>query len=447
MEGVNKTSLIPYWLMSPDLNEILFSCPRAEEENVDIISICQKEKETTLRHLESEEMFVQEGKPQFIFWKQSDKVIVQMVHEQGDSGKKDLEEERKENRKIKEDLDLHSAKLNAIFDSTALFMWTMDSERRIQSFNKRFREQMAAWFFRNVGRGDHLFTEPIEKNTGSWMTFLDRAKECFKGRKQHLELMVFTDLQEEEWIEVFMDPITHPVSGEVKEISCMAFEVTERRRIREEVARSLKEKETLLKEVHHRVKNNLQLISSIMSLQSSYVSEEGTLDILTECQNRIRSMSYIHDSLYLNKNLNSIDLQHYISGLCRNLIQSYSVDPEKIDLDLQVDEINLSLDQAIPCGLIVNELVSNALKYAFPDGRKGILEVMFKQKENRLALMIADNGTGIGEDIRLEDIQSLGLQLVFTLIEQLDGNVEYSSLRGTKYLITFERLKSRELWP
>ena len=105
------------------------------------------------------------------------------------------------------------------------------------------------------------------------------------------------------------------------------------------------------------------------------------------------------------------------------------------------------MDQAIPCGLIVNELVSNALKYAFPDGKNGALEILFKQKDERLALMISDNGVGMGEHIRLEDMQSLGLQLVFTLIEQLDGAVEYSSHRGTKYLITFERLKSRELWP
>jgi two-component sensor histidine kinase len=447
MKGKEQESILPYWFMSADLDTLFYANELAKKESSDLMEICRNEKADILIHLKANGLFVRSGEPQLIFSEHREKVMVQSITVERTLAIGALEEERSAKMKIKEDLDLHSAKLNAIFDSTALFIWTMDGEMRIHSFNKRFREQMGAWFFRDVDKGDYLFTEPVERNQESWKTLIERISECLNGKKQHLELMVFTDLLEEEWIEIFLDPITHPVNGLVKEISCMAFVVTERRRIREEVTKSLKEKETLLKEVHHRVKNNLQLISSIMSLQSSYVKEEGTLDILTECQNRIRSMSYIHDSLYLNKNLDSIDLQHYISGLCRNLIQSYSINPEKIELHLTIDDIQLSLDQAIPCGLIVNELVSNALKYAFPDGKNGALEILFKQKDERLALMISDNGVGMGEHIRLEDMQSLGLQLVFTLIEQLDGAVEYSSHRGTKYLITFERLKSRELWP
>jgi two-component sensor histidine kinase len=267
-----------------------------------------------------------------------------------------------------------------------------------------------------------------------------------KGKKQQFELSLLTDVENLVWIELFIDPIIHPQNGEIHEVSCMAFEVTEKKEVAKSIKQSLKEKETLLQEVHHRVKNNLQIISSIMNLQSSYVKEEDTMNILMECQNRIKSMSFIHDSLYLNKDLGSVDFQFYIHGLCRNLVQSYSVDPSKIDLQLEIDNVDLSLDQAIPCGLIVNELVSNAMKYAFPEGKSGILKISVQEKAGRMMMEIKDNGVGVGDGIRLEDIESLGLQLVFTLIEQLDGEVEYSSHQGTKYLITFDRLKSRKLW-
>ena len=438
---------LPCWLLNNELTEVLEINDQATKSGKDILDICNHESEVILRNLVQEEIYVRPGKPQFIFIANQETVIVQLVN----TNKKEkqlerFEEQEQQNKNLNDELSLHSAKLNAIFDSTALFIWTMSADLVITSLNKRFKECMLNWFYREVGVGEAIFEDPREVNQPTWKSFKARVVACLEGKKQHMEFSVITDQEEEVWIEVFIDPIIHPQTKVINEVSCMAFEVTEKKHISRSIKQSLKEKETLLQEVHHRVKNNLQIISSIMSLQSSYVKEENTMNILNECQNRIKSMSFIHDSLYLNKDLDSIDFNYYIHGLCRNLIQSYSIDPTKINLNLEVDDVNLSLDQAIPCGLIVNELVSNALKYAYPDGRNGELSILVKEKEGRMALTISDDGVGIGEDIRLEDIDSLGLQLVFTLIEQLDGDVAYSSHQGTKYLITFDRLKSRKSW-
>src|SRR5690606_5239784 len=203
---------------------------------------------------------------------------------------------------------------------------------------------------------------------------------------------------------------------------------------------SLKEKEILLKEVHHRVKNNLQVISSILNLQSSYIEDENTLNILRESQNRIKSMSFIHESLYQTKNFSSINFSDYIVNLTKNLVHSYQITSGNIEFDYEVEKLDLELDQAIPCGLIVNELVSNSLKYAFPNEAKGRLKLKLSEKKDLIYLGIEDNGIGLPKDFDHENTNTLGLQLVMTLVEQLDGNMELKSQKGTNYLITFERL-------
>lgn len=214
-------------------------------------------------------------------------------------------------------------------------------------------------------------------------------------------------------------------------------DITERKEAEAELKASLEEKEVLLKEVHHRVKNNLQVISSILNLQSSYVKDEGTLAILHESQNRIKSMSFIHESLYQTKNFSSIDFSEYIINLTNNLLQSYRLAEDEVDMQQQIDKIQIGLDQAIPCGLIINELVSNALKYAFKPKSKGTIRIALSEKKGKVTLMIEDDGIGLPKDFDYTQAESLGLQLVHTLVEQLDGQIKVSSKKGTKYLISF----------
>jgi len=216
-------------------------------------------------------------------------------------------------------------------------------------------------------------------------------------------------------------------------------DITDRKKAEEELKNSLKEKEILLKEVHHRVKNNLQVISSILNLQSSYVSDENTLEILKESQDRIKSMSYIHESLYQTKDFARINFTEYIFNLSKNLLHSYHFYEGLVEMKYDLDQIYLNLDQAIPCGLIVNELLSNSFKYAFPDKRRGVIEVKLEEVNKRIILDVMDNGIGLPSDFNIETTETLGLQLVTTLIEQIDAELTMISDQGTKFKITFAR--------
>lgn len=224
-----------------------------------------------------------------------------------------------------------------------------------------------------------------------------------------------------------------------KEVIILARNATETIEYEAMLVESVEEKEILLKEVHHRVKNNLQVINSILNLQSSYVEDPKTLEIINESQNRIRSMSYIHESLYQTKDFGAINFADYITNLVQNLVHSYQLYQNKIDLKLNIEPVKLALDQAIPCGLILNELVSNALKYAYPDAEKGQIVIDVYEKNGRLSIGVQDFGIGLPPDFKIENSESLGLSLVHTLVDQLDGELELKRLGGTKFLITFEK--------
>ncbi|NOQ72312.1 MAG: PAS domain S-box protein [Crocinitomix sp.] len=223
------------------------------------------------------------------------------------------------------------------------------------------------------------------------------------------------------------------------EVIVITRDVTDKVEFETQLIESVKEKEILLKEVHHRVKNNLQVISSILNLQSSYVEDEKTLEIINESQNRIRSMSYIHESLYQTKDFSSIDFHDYITNLVQNLVHSYQLFTGKTKLNLDIDKVQLVLDQAIPCGLILNELVSNSLKYAYPEEIGGEIQIEIKEKEGKINIRVEDFGVGLPEGFKIEDSDSLGLGLVDTLVDQIDGELILKTGNGTKYLIIFEK--------
>ena len=175
---------------------------------------------------------------------------------------------------------------------------------------------------------------------------------------------------------------------------------------------SLKEKDILIKEVHHRVKNNLQVISSIFNLQNAYSNEEGIKEVLKESQNRIKSMAYIHESLYKSSQLGKIDFEEYINKLCNNLIQSYTQRGNEISLLTETEKVFLHLDQAIPCGLMVNEIISNSLKHAFPKNGSGIIAINLNCKKNKVKLRLTDDGIGIPQSILKGETNTLGIQLI-----------------------------------
>lgn len=216
-------------------------------------------------------------------------------------------------------------------------------------------------------------------------------------------------------------------------------EVSDRRHAEEQLRQSLTEREVLLKEIHHRVKNNLQIISGLLQLQSQSVTDAATVNILRESQYRIESMSLIHKKLYASSDFGEIDLSDYIPNLASNLLASYQITPGHVTLHMEIATILLNIDQAIPCGLIVNELISNALKYAFPDDRTGVIQIYLPPPtHHQVELVIRDNGIGLPETVDWEYVQSLGLSLVHDLVvEQLEGKLTVERQNGTTFKIQF----------
>ncbi len=220
----------------------------------------------------------------------------------------------------------------------------------------------------------------------------------------------------------------------------------ERKRVEEQLNASLKEKEVLLKEIHHRVKNNMQVISSLLNFQSSRIKSQEILEMFKESQDRIRSMSLIHERLYQSADLARIDFSHYIQNLATYLFQSYRIDPESVVLNTDVQDVSLDINKAIPCGLIINELVSNSLKYAFPQvkgtdnmkTKKGEINIQLTADDGRVTLLVKDNGVGLPSDLDIETADSFGLQLVTTLVSQLNGRINIKRKPGATFKITFD---------
>ncbi len=226
-------------------------------------------------------------------------------------------------------------------------------------------------------------------------------------------------------------------------VSTQVAMAIERKRAEEELRTSLKEKEVLLKEIHHRVKNNLQVISSLLLLQSKQIKGKKNIELFKESQNRVKSMALIHEKLYQSQDLASIDFREYLNTLIVGLFRSYQARSGHIDLKLDVDDISLGVDTAIPCGLIINELVSNSLKHAFPNGHEGEVRVALHPINKKdVELVISDNGVGIPKDLDFRQTNSLGLHLVTILAEdQLDGEIKLSRDKGTEFRLKLRGVK------
>jgi two-component system, sensor histidine kinase PdtaS len=217
-------------------------------------------------------------------------------------------------------------------------------------------------------------------------------------------------------------------------------DITERKREEEKIRASLREKEILLKEIHHRVKNNLQIISSLLNLQSAHIRDPRALEVFKEGQGRVRSMALIHEKLYQSADLARVDFSEYIRNLAAYLFRSYEVNAGAVTLNVEAEDVLLGVDTAIPCGLIINELVSNSLKHAFPGATRGAINITLRPGGGeRLTLCVSDDGVGLPEGFDLLDTPSLGLQLVNTLARQLGGEVEVGDGAGARFSITFRK--------
>jgi two-component sensor histidine kinase len=215
--------------------------------------------------------------------------------------------------------------------------------------------------------------------------------------------------------------------------------IADREKAQAELKASLDEKEVLLKEIHHRVKNNLQVISSLLYIQARKVKDPEALEMFKESQNRVRAMALVHERLYQSQNLSQIDFAKYLDSLSHYWLRSYAVDPGAIRLQLNVNDVYLSIDTAVPCALLINELASNALKHAFPNGMRGQITVDMRPRAQQegFVLRVVDNGVGFPEDFDIATSDSLGMQLVSTLVRQIGGTMEMESEGGTTFTVVF----------
>ena len=219
-------------------------------------------------------------------------------------------------------------------------------------------------------------------------------------------------------------------------LSSIIHDVTEKRRIERELEASLKEKEMLVREVHHRVKNNLNVVASLLSMQSRYAKVKEDVRLFEEARGRILSMAYVHEKLYRSKGLSQVDLRSYVEEVVHGLGGVYK--SGNVSVQLEIPTVNLSPDKAIPLGLIINELVTNCYKYAFPDAREGVIAIVAHRTDDfHLHIQISDDGVGLSPDVVIEKSESLGLNLVSMLSKQLDGRLEVIRGKGTSFSLTF----------
>lgn len=233
-------------------------------------------------------------------------------------------------------------------------------------------------------------------------------------------------------------------------IGCLALisDITEIKKSDEIIKQSLKEKDTLLREVHHRVKNNMQIISSMLSLQSNRINDQEVLDIFKESQNRVKSMALVHEKIYKSCDMSKIEVKEYINDIIYHLSSLYVLNPGSINFDVNIENIYFDIDTAIPVALIVNELVTNSLKYAFPVQMDETLfdlknpmkiEIDIKSNSDKYEMMIRDNGIGLGEDFDFDNVSTLGLKIVKVLVEQIKGDIEILCTKGTVFRIIFKK--------
>jgi len=264
---------------------------------------------------------------------------------------------------------------------------------------------------------------------------LEQFKKIITGEPEPIECRIVTKSGDLKWIRSSGRPIF--LNDRFLGVQGVMSDISDQKRAEDEIKASLKEKEAMMREIHHRVKNNLQIVSSLLRLQARSIKSKTLKDTFEIAQNRIKSMALIHEVLYLSENLEKINFSDYIKRITNHLFSMFSRNSKKIRLELDVGEFYLDIDKAIPCGLIINELVSNAFKHAFPDGKSGKIQVRLTNKLDRYTIVIKDNGVGFPDDVDLGNAETLGLQLVNDLVKQIEGSYEMQNDGGTTFKIIF----------
>ena len=323
--------------------------------------------------------------------------------------------------------------LNMIYDSADIGMCLTDINRKFVKVNKAYcrtygytEDELVGFEFTKVlpehlreyasSLHDRYLRYETEESAGEWQV------KCKDGSIKDIYVTAAR---------------MHSRSGQIFKVTTVA-DITEKKRYTQKLESILAEKEQLVREVHHRVKNNLNIVSGLLYMQAEKVEDQPQVyGLFTESINRIRTLSFIHEKLYKRDNLACIDLKDYLQSLASNIINTFNSTKENVRLEMQLAAVEIDIDRCISCGLIVNEVLSNAFKHAFPEGRDGLISLTLKQENDTLFLEIRDNGIGLPEDFRIESSGTLGMQLIHNLSRQLKAALEISASSGTAFSISF----------
>ncbi|MFC1898119.1 PAS domain S-box protein [Candidatus Cloacimonadota bacterium] len=335
-------------------------------------------------------------------------------------------------KRIEEEVNVQKTYFENLFQVSPDALVILANDETIIQINQEFTDLFGYSPQEALGRKINELIVPIDLWDEGWQNTVAVAK----GEKIHFESIRRNKNGDRIDIECIGKPI---ILGEDQlAVQAIYRDITVRKRHEEQIIKDLEEKEILLKEVHHRVKNNMQVISSMLKLQSRYVKDKDALELFKNSQNRVKSMALIHERIYKSPDLASVNFEDYVKSLVVSLFMNYGVNMNNVSFETNIAAIPVNMNQAIPLGLIINELISNALKHAFPNDRKGKLSITFsKNNDDKHELIIKDNGIGFIQDIDVDNPETLGMQLVYALTSQLQGTIDFMKARGTKVILTF----------
>ncbi len=339
--------------------------------------------------------------------------------------------------KAEESLRGSEERYRQIVETAEEGVWVIDAESRTVFVNRK----MAAIFGYGPDEmiGKSLFDFVDEEAEKAAHSLIDRKKE---GISEQHDFRFRRKDGTPVWTIVSANPIYAPDGGYAGSLG-MITDITDRKRTEDALATALKEKEVLLREIYHRSKNNMQVVSSLLNLQAGRIADPAFREILKQSQSRIRSMALVHEKLYRSKDLTRIDFRDYIESLASQLFASVGTDPDEVALRLDIEAVALNVNTAIPCGLILNELLMNALKHAFPGGRRGEIDVSLRSADGgKFILKVSDNGVGFPPDLDFRETRTLGLEIVATLVDQIEGTIALDRTNGTAFRIEFKEQTS-----